>query len=141
MDTEYNKRRCREAFMEFIDKGNLDAVPEYVHPDYVGHYPGLPPVQGHEGFRQLLQMYYAGFGERHADIDDMVAEGDLLALRLAISLKHTGEFMGIPATGRDVRINGLNLFRMQDGKAIEQWVNNDDMGLMQQLGVIPAPGQ
>jgi predicted ester cyclase len=74
-------------------------------------------------------------------IEDIVAEGDKVALRTTFRGTHTGELNGIPPTGRQVEVTALNIFRMVNSKAVEQRVVNDDLGMLQQLGLAPAPGQ
>jgi predicted ester cyclase len=140
MSTEENKARTRSAYDEFINKGNVAAVEEYIAPNYLGHVPGLPPIQGVEGFKQFITMLETAFSDRHVTIEDMVAEGDKVAVRYSQSGTHTGELMGLPPTGKQVRWTGMAILRIADGKAVEQWISNDDLGLMQQLGVIPVPG-
>jgi steroid delta-isomerase-like uncharacterized protein len=136
---EENKARVRSAFEEFINKQNLAAVPEYVAPNFVGHYPGFPPVQGVEGFTQFLSMYNTAFGNSRVTIEDIIAEGDKVAVRLTFRATHTGEFAGIPPTGKQITLSAINFFQILDGKAVEQWVVQDDLGMMQQLGVMPPP--
>jgi steroid delta-isomerase-like uncharacterized protein len=135
-----NKAITRRAFEEFITNKNPAAAPKYLTPDFVGHYPDLPPVQGVEGFQQFLGMYLNAFPDSRVTIEDILAEGDRVAVRITFRGTHQGELMGIPATGKSIAMGALNIFRILDGKAAEQWVNQDDLGLMQQLGVIPAPG-
>ena len=136
---EENKARVRSAFDEFINKQNLDVVPEYVAPNFVGHYPGFPLVEGAEGFRQFLSKYNTAFSNNQVTIEDIIAEGDRVALRLTFRATHTGEFAGIPPTGKQIQLTAINFFHIVDGKAVEQWANQDDIGLLQQLGVMPPP--
>jgi len=60
--------------------------------------------------------------------------------RWTVTCKHTGELMGVPPTGKEIRFTGINIFRIVDGKIEEQWVESDALGLMQQLGIVPSPG-
>jgi predicted ester cyclase len=107
----------------------------------VGHFPGFPLAQGVDGLKQLLTVYLTAFSNRRVTIEDALAEGDRVVVRTTFRGTHTGSLMGIPPTGKQVTVSALNFFRIVNGRAAEQWVNNDDMGMMQQLGVIPAPGK
>jgi predicted ester cyclase len=115
-----NKDRVRRAFEEFVHKGDLTNVSEYIAPDYVGHFAGLPPVSGVEGFRQFLTMQNAAFSDRQVTFEDVMAEGDKVAARLTFRGAHTGELMGLPPTGKKVEYSAMNIFRIVDGKAVEQ---------------------
>jgi predicted ester cyclase len=86
-------------------------------------------------------VYISALSDRHVTVEDMAAEGDKVAVRLTFSGAHTGGLMGIPPTGKQVKVSAINIFHLVDGKAVEQWTNSDDLGMMQQLGVVPAPGQ
>ncbi len=97
------------------------------------------PVRGVEGFKQIVGMFKAAFPDIHVDIQDMFGDGDLVGSRGMFTGTHRGEFMGVPATGRPVTIKYLDLWRIRDGRFVETWVQMDMLGLMQQLGVVPAP--
>lgn len=135
----YNLTHVTRAFEEFINRRNPGAAGEYVSSSYVGHFPGLPPVQGIPAFQQFIGMWLQAFPDAHVTIEDAIADGDKVAVRTTFCGTHQGELMGVPPTGRQVTVTSLNLFRIEDGRAVEQWVNSDDLGMMQQLGVIPAP--
>jgi predicted ester cyclase len=142
MSTEENKNKVRAAFDEFISNGDLSNAAEYVAPDYNGYFTGgFPPIQGVEAFKQFVTVWVSAFSERQVTIEDIVAEGDKVALRTTFRGTHTGELNGIPPTGRQVEVTALNIFRIVNGKAVEQRVVNDDLGMLQQLGLAPAPGQ
>ena len=81
------------------------------------------------------------FPDFHQTVEDDFAEGDKVVHRWTISGTHQGEFLGIPATGKQVANSGMSIFRIAGGKFVELWVESDNMTLMQQLGVLPAPGQ
>jgi steroid delta-isomerase-like uncharacterized protein len=137
MSAEQDIATIREAFDQFINKRNVANAEKYLTPDYVGHFTGAPPIKGVDAFKQYLGMWYAGMSDMHVDIEDVIADGERVALRLTYHAKHTGNLNGIPATGKSTTVSSINIFRMQNGKAVEQWANNDDLGMLQQLGVIP----
>ena len=139
MSTEDNKALVRRTY-DVINKRNLKAIDELVDPNYVGHIPAFPPVQGIEGLQQVFSTYLTAFPDMTGTIEDLIAEGDKVAARLTFRGTHTGPMMGIPPTGKQVTLSAMNIFRVANGKFVEQWVNSDDLGLMQQLGVIPTQG-
>jgi steroid delta-isomerase-like uncharacterized protein len=98
-------------------------------------------IQGYEPYKLVLSMYYAAFPDMHLGVEDIIAEGDRVVVRLTFHGTHQAALMGIPATGKQISGTGINIHRLASGKAVEQWGNSDDLGLMQQLGVVPAPGQ
>ncbi len=95
--------------------------------------------QGTESFRQIISMFREGFPDIHLTIDDEIYTGDKVVHRWTLNGTHTGQFMGIPPTGRTVSFTGTTIVRMEDGKLAERWSNVDMMRLMQQLGVVPPP--
>src|SRR5690242_3768344 len=127
MSAEDNKNLIRRAF-EAQNRGDDEAMLQYCDPDIVFHEPGLPaPLRGHEAFRQLLAMYRSGFPDYHFTEEEMVAEGDKVAARWRIDLTHGSEFLGIPATGKKVTISSIDVFRIANGKIVEQWVVADTL--------------
>jgi steroid delta-isomerase-like uncharacterized protein len=139
MSTEDNKALVRRTY-DVINKRNLKAIDELVDPNYVGHIPAFPPVQGIEGLQQVFSTYLTAFPDMTGTIEDLIAEGDKVAARLTFRGTHTGPMMDIPPTDKQVTLSAMNIFRVANGKFVEQWVNSDDLGLMQQLGVIPTQG-
>jgi len=139
MSLEDNKALVLRGFEEFIVKGNLAAADELLVPNFVAHAPGFPPLQGIEAYKQFLTIYLSALSDRQADVQDVSAEGDRVAVRITYQGTHTGALMGIPPTGKRVMITGMCFFQVANGKLLEQWINNDDLGLMQQLGVVPPP--
>ncbi len=139
MSTEQNKTIVRRVFDEIVNKGNLGVADELLAADYVNHdFPA--PAPGAEGFKLVTTMFRSAFPDIVVTLEDEFAEGDKVVTRGVFAGTHTGEFMGIPATGRKVTIKYLDIWRLENGKAKENWVQMDLLGLMQQLGVIPAPG-
>ena len=141
MSGEENKALIRRGFEEFVNRKNLAPVDELIAPNFVGYYSGVPePVRGRDGFKQLLSMYHSAFPDLKVRIEDIVAEGDKVAVRLTFRGTHQGELMGIPPTGKSIALTSINIFRVEGGKAVEQRVNTDDLGMLQQLGVMTPPG-
>jgi steroid delta-isomerase-like uncharacterized protein len=141
MSTEENKALVQRSYDEFFNKANLALVDQFHTGDFVGHIPGLPPVQGLEALKQIASGYFSAFPDLHITLEDIVAEGDKVMTRVSWRGTHKGAFLGISATGKQVRVTGMYEYRIAAGKIAEWWDSSDNLGLMQQLGVIPAPGQ
>lgn len=139
--SEQNKDLERRLIEEAWNQGNLAAVDELVAPDFVDHTapPDLPP--GAEGHKAFIKMYREAFPDAHVTIHDILAEGDKVVYRWTGSGTHQGTLFGIPATGKHMSVNGITIDRFADGKLVESWNMLDQLGMMQQLGVIPAPEQ
>lgn len=100
--------------------------------------PGIEP--GMAGFRAFMGVYFSAFPEQRVEVHELVAEGDRVVARHTHHVTHGGEFAGLPPSGKRAVIDGLELFRIEDGRIAEMWHHDDLLGLMQQLGAIPAPG-
>jgi steroid delta-isomerase-like uncharacterized protein len=141
MSTEKNKALVRR-FYEEIDKGNLDAMDELVAEDYVDHspppFPGFAP--GREGLKNLFRLLWEATPGTH-EIADQVAEGDKVVTRLTAHGVHEGDLPGIPATGNPLTMTATVVHRIENGQLAEKWSDKDVLGFLQQLGVIPTPGQ
>lgn len=139
MSTEENKALVRRFYDDIWMKGNLAVADDLVAADYVRHDPrGGAPTPGPEGQKQIAAMFRAAFPDFQSSYDVVLAEADLVAVRWTIRGTHQGEYLGIPPTGRGVGFTGVNIFRIAGGKIVELWNHRDDLGFMQQLGVIPA---
>lgn len=100
---------------------------------------GLAPVPiGVDGALEGYRAFFAGFPDLHLGVLDSVSDEDRVAVRFRLTGTHSGTFQGIPATGRSIDVGGLTILKFQDGKAIERWNQLDQMGMLQQLGVIPG---
>jgi predicted ester cyclase len=121
--------------------GDLDRFDEFVDPGFVDHnaLPGQMP--GIQGLKDAYRMFSGAFSELWYTFEALIAEGDLVAGRGVIQGKHTGNFMGMPATNKVVHWTGTRTFRLRDGKVTDGWIDLDLFGLMMQLGAIPMPGQ
>jgi predicted ester cyclase len=99
------------------------------------------PAPGPAGFKQVIGMFHTAFPDLHITIEDEFGAGDKVGTRGSMTGTHQGEFMGIPATNKSVKVSYIDLWRVENGKFVENWVQLDMLGLMQQLGVVPAPEQ
>jgi predicted ester cyclase len=140
MSTEENKATLQRVGEIFI-KGDLSLVPELIAPNYVYHGSGGQEVKGLEGFKQMVTMFRTAFPDLHGSIEYMIAEGDMLAVRLIFTGTHKGEFMGIAPTGKKVTITDHAFMRFEGGKEVEVWGILDMLSIYQQLGVVPPMGQ
>lgn len=140
MATEENKANIRRVFEEGINGRNMGALDGVIGDDYVNHsFPA--PAPGREGFKQVIGMFLSAFPDMHITLNDVLGEGDRVVTRGYFTGTHSGEFMGIPATGKQINVNYMDMWVIHDGKAAENWVQMDLLSLMQQLGVAPSPEQ
>jgi len=139
---EENKAVVRRFLKEVFEGGNLELVDEIFAPVYVLHDPIAPDeVRGPEGMKQYVSMYRGAYPDTHFTIEDQIAEGDEVVTRWTGQGTHEGELTGIPPTGAQVTVTGIQFDRVVDGEIQETWVNYDALGMMQQLGVVPRPDQ
>jgi steroid delta-isomerase-like uncharacterized protein len=138
--TEVNKALVQQM-LELMVRGDLNTADHVLAPNWVNHDPSLPPLQGYEGFKQLSMIFRSALPDGQIEIEDLLAEGDKVATRFRLRGTNTGSFQGMPPTGKAVDITAMGIFRVEDGRVTDNWVNFDALGLMQQLGVVPAPGQ
>jgi steroid delta-isomerase-like uncharacterized protein len=132
-------RRYNELVEQYWRTGDADAFDEVVASDFVHHAPGLPPDL--EGMKQALPMFRAAFPDMRLTVEDMIAEGDKVVDRVTVRGAHEGELMGIPASGKQVEFMETHISRIADGKIVERWGEWDALGIMQQIGAVPALGQ
>jgi len=123
-------------------RGDMDGLDELYAADYVAHKPPFPDTIGLEPVKQSVAAIRLAYSDMQADYTDWVAEGNTIAYRYTMSMKHTGTSptMPIPPTGKVVTLQGVVIVHMKDGKVVEEWEFSDYMGFFQQLGVIPALG-
>ena len=141
MSAEENKAIVRRFVEEVQNRGDLAALDELCAPDFVNHSapPGVPPTR--DGLEQLTALFRRAFPDGRMGIEEMLAEGDRVATRKTFRGTHQGDLMGLPPTGRRVEIGLIDIVRVVDGRVVEHWNAVDNLGMMQQLGAIPAPGQ
>jgi steroid delta-isomerase-like uncharacterized protein len=136
MTSEQLKAQKRRYFDAF-NAADLDAIDELFAREYVLHMAGSADVRGADTLKQMVATSLASLSEATLRVDDMVAEGDKVATRWTMTAIHSGNFMGVPATGRRLSMHGVIVDRFVDGKVVEAWEAFDMYGLMRQLGTLP----
>jgi hypothetical protein len=144
MSPEQNKIMAGRWFSDIITQGRLDVADEIFAANHIIHDPHGPPSgwpNGPEGLKMVANVFGGGFSNWNITLEDQIAEGDRVATRWAASATNTGQVMGMPSTGKTVRVTGVNVVRFAEGKIVESWFNFDMLTLLQQLGAIPTPEQ
>ncbi|MFL5800875.1 MAG: ester cyclase [Roseiflexaceae bacterium] len=139
MSAEKTKALVRRLLDEMNNQGNIAIIDELVAPDFFEHEappPGIP--RDREGVKTVFTMYHSAFSAIQATIDDMIAEDDKVVSFMTVRATHTGEFAGIPATGKQVDVQVIDMFRVAGGQVKEHWGISDRLTMLQQLGVIPT---
>lgn len=138
--SEANKAIVKRLVDEFWNKGNLGVADELFADNYVYHTTSIPGTpRGPEGIKKYAAAVRTAVPDAYLQIDDMVAEGDKVVLRWTFSGTHRGTWRRIAPTGNRVAVTGTSITRFEGGKCVEEWVNADDLGLMQQIGVVTLP--
>ncbi len=139
MSAEENKALFRRTYEELLNAGEYSVAEELVAPDFINHEAPPGRDRGPESMRGLASMLRTAFPDLHFEIEELIAEGDVVAGRLTMSGTHEGPLMGTPPTRRSVRQDHMHFVRFEDGKAVEHWGVRDDLGMMKQLGLMPEP--
>jgi steroid delta-isomerase-like uncharacterized protein len=139
VSVEENKAVVRRFLDEVISAGNLSALDATCARDLVWHSGSFGDINGLEGFGQMLGPFLSAFSSLRVTPEDFVGEGDRVVCRYTWRGTHSGDLFGTPASGRQVEIGGLSMYRVAGGKIAEEWWLEDIAGLMQQLGA--GPGQ
>ena len=135
---EANKQICRDYFKAFLARDTA-WMAKHIAPDFVRHDPGLPfEVRGPQGVAALHDAMLPAFPDMALPLEDFVAEGEKVLVRLRVKGTHTGPFGDLPASGRPIDIGVLDLFQIRNGVLVEHWALLDNLGMMKQLGAIPA---
>ncbi len=134
MSAKGNKAMVRRVVEEALNKGELAVIDEAMDPSYVYHVPGNE-VRGPDGFKLYVTMMRSALPDLHMTIDEMVAEGDMVASRFTIRGTHRGDLMGIAATGKQVTISEAVFVRFKYGREVEAWPYADTSSIYEQLGV------
>jgi steroid delta-isomerase-like uncharacterized protein len=144
MSTEENKATVRRAIEEGWNQGHADVFDELNAPNFNYHDSAAPDVRTNEDYKRWVTERLSAFPNLHITIEDLVAEGDQVVIRWTLRGTHTSDLLTpipLPATGKQVTVPGITIVRLAGGRALEVWSQGDTLGFLQQLGVIPAPGQ
>jgi predicted ester cyclase len=134
MSAEQNKQSVKRLFNDGINKQDLSIAKEVIADNYVNHgFPGSNP--GLQGFMEVINGFTSSFSDLRINQEEVIAEGETVATRGRWTGKHSGEFMGMKPTGKSVEVQFADFWKFSNGKAVENWVYMDMMGLMQQLSI------
>ena len=138
MSVDANKQLCRDYFKAFLARDTA-WMDKHIAPGFVRHDPGLPfEVRGPGGVAALHDALMPGFPDMKLELEDLVGEGEKVLVRLVIHATHTGPFGDLAATGKTITVAVLDLFQIRDGRLIEHWAQLDNLGMLKQLGALPA---
>jgi steroid delta-isomerase-like uncharacterized protein len=138
MSTQTNKEVVRRLNLEFIQGRKLEVGNEILSDRFVNHTPSPGLSAGKDGVRAFFEIMWHAFPDLSVEIFDQIAEENAVTTRKAFHGTHQGDFMGVPATGKRVQIDVTDIIRLENGQFTDHWALVDQVGLMQQLGVIPA---
>ena len=141
MSIEENKAVVRRFFEELLSTDNFAVADEILSPGFHFYFAGSPEPLDLEHYKEFLRARRAAFPDRRILVEDMIAEGDKVSARFTMHGTHKGELRGIAPTGTEVTMTGIDMIRLADGKMVEDRVEVDQLGMMQQLGVIVSPQQ
>jgi predicted ester cyclase len=140
MSVEQNKAAVRRFVDEVLSGHDLSVLESILRDDYVDHDPGN--IQGEEagieGAKQDVTAFVTGLPDMRVTIGDLIGEGDYVTVRGVLEGTHQGELFGIPATGKPIRVSAMQMFRLDNGRIAEAWLELDRVGMLQQLGVMPG---
>jgi steroid delta-isomerase-like uncharacterized protein len=130
-------RDIREVW---TSSGDLDGIPDIVTDDFVYHNPMIDePVRGPEEYRKLAETFRDAFTDIDMHVEEMYAVDDVVTSRYTTRATHDGEFMGVEPTGKKIEIAGILVDHLTDGKLEERYVNDDALGLFEQIGAVEPP--
>lgn len=138
MSETENKQLVRRYYEEILTQGRLDVLETMARADYVEHNPFPGHGQGLEGLRQRANMLYTAFKQQFT-LELLIAEGDKVAVLWTTRGTHVGDFVGIPPTGKNYTIQGVDIWQIRDGRIAEHWDVVDIYGFLSQIGALPAP--
>jgi steroid delta-isomerase-like uncharacterized protein len=138
MSAEDNKNLNLQWVWAFNEQ-DWAAEAGYRTDDYVAHMQGARGPLDAEGWSGFLRMFASAFPDVHISVETAISEGDVVASRWTMTGTHRGDFMGVPPTGKSITMKGIDFSRVVNGKIAEHWAQFDAIGVMQQIGAIPAP--
>ena len=141
MSKEENKAVVRRFFEELLSTDNFAVADEILSSDFRFYFAGSPDPMNLEQYKEFLVARRAAFPDRRFVVEDIIAEEDKVSARFTMRGTHKGEFRGLAPSGREVTMSGIDMIRLAEGKMVEDRVEVDQLGIMQQLGVIASPQQ
>jgi steroid delta-isomerase-like uncharacterized protein len=137
-ETEANKRAMLR-FTDFINIASEKLAEELISPSAVFHVPGrAEPVRGPAGYLEVIGMMRGGFPDIQWTLEEMIVEGDMVAARFTMKGTHRGSFFGVPPTGKVIKVQAMNFYRLSGGKFVEERAQPDLLSLLQQIGAVPG---
>jgi steroid delta-isomerase-like uncharacterized protein len=137
MSLEANKAIVQQ-FADAFNRGDFLTLRDLIAPNVVDHSVDPAWPTGREGLVAMFELFRTAFPDATITTEDLIAEADMVVWRTTTQGTHTGAFLGIPATGNHARWSGIDIFRILDGQIVERWFNVDNLGQLQQLGLVPA---
>jgi steroid delta-isomerase-like uncharacterized protein len=136
--TSEAKILVRQFYEEIINNARFDRLDQILGPKIIWHDPLLPTgeVRGIESFKNVLEMFRSAFPDLHITVEDQIQENEQVVTRFCIQGTHEGDLMRVPATGQRFKVSGISIIRFDHGRAVEEWIEEDGLGLMRQLGVV-----
>ena len=135
MSIEDNKTLVRDFIDALFTDGDLSATDTFLAPSFVNHDPPVGVTPDAEGMRTAGAMFRKAFPDWHSELHALIAEDDIVVERFTASGTQKGELMGVAPTGRHIELQGINIFRVRDGRITERWGRLDELALLQQLGL------
>ena len=132
------KMLVRRFYEEIINNARFDKLGEILDPKIIWHDSLLPTgeIRGIENFRNILEMFRSAFPDLHVTVEDQIQENEQVVTRFTIHGTHNGDLMDISATGNGFKVSGISIMRFEHGKAVEEWIEEDGLGIMRRLGVV-----
>ena len=136
---EDNKAILKKFYEDVFNKHNVDAADQFITKDGIDHnpMPGIKP--GLEGIKEEFRHFFTSFPDFNVTVDDMISEGDKVVARVTVKGTNKGMMNGMAATNKAAQWGMIDIVRFKDGKAVERWGYSDDVAMMTQLGLMPAP--
>ena len=133
-------KKIMERFVEFINTGDIEIGKEIIAPDVVFYAPTSPePLKGLEGYIAVLDMMRGAMPDVHWTVEETIAEGDRILVRFTMSGTQTQPFMGMPATGKSIKVTAMNIYHLRNGKIVLEHGLPDLFSMLVQLGMLPVP--
>jgi steroid delta-isomerase-like uncharacterized protein len=141
MSAAENKKLLRRFYEEVCNQQRFELLDQLLAENYEHHNPSLPPEMQHgrAAFGQILRMFYGAFPDLQGTVETLIGEGDKVVARIRFRGTHRGELMGVPASGNPVDFSVIEIYRIANGQMVEGWAALDVLGVMQQIGAMPAP--